>query len=174
MTDTENDAATGGAPTARHGLHLFTDGCCEPKSGDGGWAFVAYRDGVEIASAFGGVRKSANNAMEAVAILHAATWINSQAKAEAAIIWSDSASAVTGCNRWRPIWKTNGWKKITANPNIRSRTIADPELWQAIDAELSRNDSLTIAWCKGHARIDGNERADELAENGRLSMHRET
>ncbi len=157
-------------PETPNGLHVFADGCYEPNSGGGGWAFVAYRDAVEIASGFGGVQNSANNSTELIALLNAAIWINSNAKGEPAVIWSDSIYAIKGCNSWRHIWKNNGWKKIVPKANVRSRTIANSALWKAIDLQLSPNPLVTIAWCKGHFGIEGNERADELAERGRLSI----
>jgi ribonuclease HI len=151
-------------------LCVFADGCYEPGSGDGGWAFVVYRNAVEIASDSGGIRDTANSSAELIALLEAATWINSNITAEPAVIWSDSVYAVKGCNGWRHIWKNNGWKKTGPNSKGRRRTIANRDLWMAIDLQLSRNHLLTIAWCKGHSGIHGNERADELADGGRLSM----
>ncbi|MGO7704661.1 ribonuclease HI, partial [Rhizobium ruizarguesonis] len=48
MTDISNElrspAATVGIHEPQHGLHVFVEGCYEPGSGHGGWAFVAYRD----------------------------------------------------------------------------------------------------------------------------------
>lgn len=158
------------APEAGGGLHLFVDGCHEPGSGQGGWAFVVFRDAVEIACGFGGVEDTANNSMELFALLEAATWINREAAGEGAIIWSDSVYAVKGCNSRRPIWKNNGWRKSSPNGNGRKRTIANADLWKAVDLQLSRNALVTIAWCKGHSGIAGNERADALAEAGRLSI----
>jgi len=163
-------ATTVGISEGQHGLHLFVDGCYEPGSGHGGWAFVAYRDAVEIASGFGGVEDSANNSMELAAVLEAAIWINSQTTGEPATIWSDSVYVVKGCNSRRHIWKNNGWKKSSPNGNGRSRTIANAELWKAVDLQLSQNGLLAIAWCKGHFGIAGNERADALADKGRLSL----
>lgn len=151
-------------------LYVFADGCYEPVSSEGGWAFVVHRDDAEVACGFGGVKDTANNTTELIALLEAVTWINANATEEAAVVWSDSAYAVKGCNQWRHIWKNNGWKKISANAKARSRTIANPDLWKAIDGQLSRNRLLTIAWCKGHSGLAGNERADELAERGRLSL----
>ncbi|MBY3598577.1 ribonuclease H family protein [Rhizobium bangladeshense] len=163
-------ATTAGIPEAKHDLHVFVDGCFDPGSGHGGWAFVVYRDAAEIASSFGGVRDSANNSMELTAVLKAVMWINSEAMGEAATVWSDSIYAVKGCNHRRHIWKNNGWKKSSPSGNARSRTIANAELWKTVDLQLSRNALVTIAWCKGHSGISGNERADELADGGRLSI----
>ena len=174
MTGISNElrsaATSGGIPAVQQGLHVFVDGSYEPGSGHGGWAFVVYRDASEIASGFGGVKDSANNSMELTAVLKAAIWINSDASGEPATIWSDSVYAVTGCNSRRHIWKNNGWKKGSPNGNARRRTIANAELWKAVDLQLSQNALMTIAWCKGHSGIAGNERADELADRGRLSI----
>ncbi|MBA8878297.1 ribonuclease H family protein [Phyllobacterium myrsinacearum] len=149
-------------------LEIFVDGCFEPASRRGGWAFVAYRDGVEVGFDFGGEPDSSNNAMEAIAVLKAIVWIQANALKEQAIIWSDSIYAVTGCNNWLPVWKENGWKKIQANPNARRRTISNADVWKAIDLHLHRDNLINIVWCKGHSGIPGNERADELADRGRL------
>ncbi|MBM3095429.1 ribonuclease HI [Ensifer sp. T173] len=151
------------------GLHVFTDGSYEPTSAKGGWAFVVYRNGAEIASEFGGARPSADNTMELTALFKAALWVNGNASGERAIVWSDSVYAVNGCNSWRQIWKNNGWKKIVPNAKARSRTIANAELWMAIDLQLSRNPQLAVAWCKGHSGLVGNERADTLAGLARQS-----
>ncbi|WP_429126410.1 ribonuclease H family protein [Ensifer sp. 4252] len=160
---------TAGMLPSCEGLHIFTDGSYEPTSGKGGWAFVAYRDGAEIASEFGGAQSSADNTMELTALFKAALWVNGNASGERAIVWSDCVYAVNGCNSWRHIWKNNGWKKIVPNAKARSRTIANVELWMAIDLQLSRNPQLAIVWCKGHSGLVGNERADILAALGRQS-----
>lgn len=154
---------------ACHGIHIYADGCHEPVSGTGGWAFVVYRDSFEIASCSGKIERTSNNAMELSAVLEAATWANANAVGEAAILWSDSVYAVNGCNQWRHIWKNSGWRKKAPGSNARSRAIANPELWKAIDEVLCRNALLTVAWCKGHSGIPGNEKADGLAEFGRRS-----
>lgn len=124
---------------------------------------------MDVASNFGGIPDTSNNAMEVVAVLKAAIWINGNTH-EPATIWSDSVHAVRGCNDWLPIWKNNGWRKIDANTNARRRTISDRDLWKALDLQLSQNPLIDIVWCKGHSGIPGNERADGLADAGRLSM----
>jgi ribonuclease HI len=158
---------TGKDPGADRRIEVYADGCCEPSDQSGGWAFVAYRNGQEVACDFGHVTRSSNNAMELVALLRAATWIQANAPDEPSILWSDSVYAVTGCNRWRPIWKSRGWRKKGPDPKARSRSIPDRELWIAIDNALSSNQHLEVVWCKGHAGIAGNEKSDELAERGR-------
>lgn len=169
MALTDLGSGSGQVLDASIGVHVYADGCYEPRTKTGGWAFIAFRDHVEIASDFGHVDRSANNAMELTALLQAALWINHSAIGEPSILWSDSVYAVNGCNQWRPIWKNWGWRKRGSNPNARSRPVADRELWIAIDAALSANSILRVAWCKGHSGIPGNERADLLAEHGRRS-----
>jgi ribonuclease HI len=170
--ETHLTEATAGIPETGHGLHLFVDGCFEPRSGHGGWAFIAYRDGVEIGTGFGGVENGANNTMELTAVLEAAIWIGRTVPGTAAIIWSDSVYTVEGCNSWRPVWRNNSWKKSNPNGRARNRAISDAKLWKALDIELSGNPLITIAWCKGHSGIEGNERADELSDQGRRSIRR--
>jgi ribonuclease HI len=149
-------------------LQVYCDGCYEPLSDTGGWAFVVYRAGVEIASGHGGVEQTSNNAMELAALLQAALWLNANSSVGPSILWTDSAYAVNGCHRWRHIWRNRNWRKKGTDPRARSRPVPDAELWKAIDAELSKQSRITIAWCKGHAGLPGNERADRLAEAGRI------
>ena len=159
----------GNAEGAGNDIHIYTDGCYEPVSGTGGWAFVAYRGDREVASHSGREERTSNNAMELRALLEAATWVVAQASGEAASLWSDSVYVVTGCNQWRHVWRNSGWRKKSPGSKARSRLVANAELWQDIDAVLSRHERVTVAWCKGHAGIPGNEKADKLAEFGRSS-----
>lgn len=153
-------------------LQVYADGCYEPHGDTGGWGFIAYRDGVEIASGHGGIARSSNNAMELAALLEAARWLNANAPDEPSTVWTDSAYAVNGCLHWRHIWKNSNWRKKGAGSRARSRPVPDAELWKAVDAELSANGRITVAWCKGHAGLVGNERADRLAEEGRKGLAR--
>ena len=170
-SDGEGLESTGSAGAVQS-LQIYSDGCYEPRSDTGGWAFVVYRNGAEFSSGRGGVARSSNNAMELVALLEAALWLNANAVGEPAVLWTDSAYAVNGCLSWRHVWKNRNWRKKGADPKARTRPVPDAEIWQAIDAELCRNTLITVAWCKGHSGLSGNERADRLAEQGRKSLVR--
>jgi len=45
------------------------------------------------------------------------------------------------------------------------KPVINKDLWQQLDALNSERD-ITWKWVKGHAGIEGNERADELARQG--------
>jgi ribonuclease HI len=153
-----------------HGLTVFCDGGCEPNPGVGGWAFVAYRDGQEIAHDFSGIEIATNNVAELTALLRAAEWVSENVPGELATIISDSRYVVDGCNAWRHSWKAKGWKRKGADAKPANQAIANLDLWQVIDAELTSNPLISVVWCKGHAGIVGNVRADELASIGRASL----
>ncbi|RVO50833.1 ribonuclease HI [Sinorhizobium meliloti] len=140
------------------GFHVFADGACEPNPGPGGWGVAVYRDGVELASDHGGDADTTNNRMELTGLLKGIE--AAKALGAPTILWCDSQYAVKGANEWMHNWKKRGWKK-PGNEELKNI-----ELWQSIDAALSGADQLTIRWCKGHAGIVGNERADELSNMG--------
>ncbi|MDT6940713.1 ribonuclease H [Brucella pseudogrignonensis] len=140
------------------GLIVFSDGGCDPNPGAGGWGMAVYRDGVEVHSDCGGMLESTNNVMELTGMLNAIRWAASQS--EPVHILCDSQYVVNGCNDWRHGWKKHGWKR-------GKKELANADLWQEIDAALNGADQITIAWVKGHAGVEGNERADELATMGR-------
>ncbi|MDX0911936.1 ribonuclease HI [Sinorhizobium medicae] len=144
------------------GLHVFADGACEPNPGLGGWGVAVYRDGLEIASDHGGDADTTNNRMELTGLLRGIE--AAKALGPPATLWCDSQYAVKGANEWMHNWKKRGWKK-PGNEELKNI-----ELWQAIDAALSGADQITIRWCKGHAGIIGNERADELSNIGIASV----
>ncbi|MEY9328260.1 ribonuclease H family protein [Sinorhizobium fredii] len=146
------------------GLHVFADGACEPNPGPGGWGVAVYRDGVEVASDHGGDSDTTNNRMELTGLLRGIE--AAKALGAPTILWCDSQYAVKGTNEWRHGWKKNGWQRGGPNADPKNRILLNAELWQAIDAALSGADQITIRWCKGHAGIVGNERADELSNLG--------
>jgi ribonuclease HI len=144
------------------GVHVFCDGACEPNPGAGGWGFGAYIDGVESFYSHGGNVQTTNNLMELTGMLRAIEWVLEHAEGTPATIWCDSRYTVDGCNSWRWKWKARGWRR-------GKNAIANLGLWKTIDEALVGRPDITVAWCKAHIGIMGNERADELSLIGRRS-----
>lgn len=145
------------------GLVIYADGACHPNPGVGGWGFAVYRDGTEIHSDCGGDLQATNQTMELTAALMALRWFADRGVVEPVRLFSDSKYTVDGSNVWRHGWKRKGWKRG------QTATVANLELWQALDEVLTLV-PITLEWCKGHAGIVGNERADELSEIGRKAV----
>lgn len=152
------------------GVHIFCDGASVPNPGVGGWGVVVFADGVEIASLHGGDPETTNNQMELAGLLNAIEKVKqlSGISGQLVTIWCDSQYCVNGVNDWRHKWKRNGWKKSPA----ATEHVKNVDLWRAIDDALGesvhRGGNISIRWVKGHHGIAGNERADQLAEQGRL------
>lgn len=155
------------------GLHVFCDGAAVPNPGTGGWGYVAYHNGIEVDAFCGGDPSATNNQMELVGLLNAIEKAKSLARKyrAQAVVWSDSRYCVEGVNVWMKTWKARGWSKRKLNsPKRDEGGIKNLDLWKAIDASLSEDseaDEISVQWVKGHNGIAGNERADELAEQGR-------
>lgn len=152
------------------GLVIYCDGACEPNPGVGGWGFVVYRDGVEIHADCGGSNPTTNNIMELTGALMALRWLDENTAGanllhpQPARLFCDSMYVVNGCNEWRHGWKSRGWRRKGKNPEI-----ANLDLWRDLDEALTLV-PITLEWCKGHAGIIGNERADELSLEGREAV----
>jgi ribonuclease HI len=61
-----------------------------------------------------------------------------------------------GITEWLEGWKRNGWKTAARKP------VKNVDMWQRLDKEVARHD-VHWEWVKGHSGIDGNEIADQLA-----------
>jgi len=106
----------------------------------------------------GGETETTNNRMEMMAAIKALEAIKPGYKGTV-ILWTDSTYVLKGITEWIHGWKKRGWKKSDKKPVINK------DLWQQLDALNSERD-ITWKWVKGHAGIEGNERADELAREG--------
>lgn len=150
------------------GIHIFCDGASIPNPGVGGWGVVVYDNDQELRTAFGGDPETTNNQMELTGLLNAIEQAKALSDNPAVTIWCDSQYCVNGANEWRHKWKRNGWKKSPA----ATEHVKNADLWKAIDDALSitASNGILIKWVKGHADIAGNERADQLAEQGRQQV----
>ncbi len=136
------------------GLHVFTDGACDPNPCPGGWAFVVIKNGAIIHNESGSDAATTNNRMEMQAVIAAVRWMESSGYA-AVQVHSDSQYCVKGANEWRHGWARKNWM---CGENL----IPNADLWQQMSAILDAV-SVPLNWVRGHSGIPGNEAADRLA-----------
>lgn len=146
-------------------MNIYTDGSYKAASGIGGWAFVVLAGDRQVHAASGKASGASNNSFEVLALLYAMSWVSAVVPVQAVTLWSDSVYVIEGCRRWRDIWRTNGWKRISANPHRRRRPIRDLEFLQQLDVLLEQHPQVTVEWCKGHTGAVGNKLADAMARD---------
>lgn len=66
---------------------------------------------------------------------------------------------------WLANWKRRGWMTADKKP------VKNAELWQSLDEQVRRH-TVSWRWVRGHAGDPGNERADQLANQGVESVRR--
>ena len=94
--------------------------------------------------------------MELTAVIESLKLIKNPSKI---IITTDSTYVKNGITEWIHNWKLKGWKTANKKP------VKNKQLWQELDV-LTNNHQIEWKWVKGHAGHAGNERADELANEG--------
>ena len=136
-------------------VEIYTDGACSGNPGPGGWgALMIYGEHEKELS--GGEFETTNNRMELTATIEA---LNALSRSCDVILHTDSTYVKDGITKWIHSWKQRGWKTAAKKP------VKNADLWQALDDAIKRH-KVDWRWVKGHAGIDGNERADELANHG--------
>ena len=138
-------------------LVIYTDGACSGNPGPGGWG-VLMQFGNKEKTLNGGEPETTNNRMELMAAIKALEAINPEFKGTITL-WTDSTYVLKGITEWIHGWKKRGWKKSDKKPVINK------DLWQRLDV-LNAEKNINWKWVKGHAGVEGNERADELARQG--------
>lgn len=135
----------------------YTDGACSGNPGPGGWGVLLSHKSREK-ELYGGTEDTTNNRMELMAAIKALESIKPNFHGDI-IIWTDSTYVLKGITEWIYGWKKRGWKKADKKP------VVNADLWQRLDAARDGK-SVEWKWVKGHAGVEGNERADELARRG--------
>lgn len=136
-------------------VEIYTDGACSGNPGPGGWgALLLYGDNEKEIT--GGEFETTNNRMELTAAIEALKLLKRRCKVE---LHTDSTYVRDGITKWIHGWKAKGWKTAAKKP------VKNEELWRQLDEAAAKHD-IEWKWVKGHAGDPGNERADELANQG--------
>lgn len=140
-----------------HHVVAYCDGSCPVTNGPGGWGYVII-DGDEVTEGRGGSpRDETNNTMELTAAIHCLMHLwDLRVEKRPVIVCTDSQYVVNGSSHWRKEWERKGFVKVKNVP-----------LWKELYRELDRFRDCIFVWVRGHNGHYYNERADELAEEGR-------
>jgi ribonuclease HI len=136
-------------------VEIWTDGACKGNPGVGGWGALMRAGGHEK-TLFGGETLTTNNRMELTGVIEA---LKALTRPCDVIIHTDSQYVQKGISEWISGWKRRGW--ITAD----KKPVKNADLWKALD-ELAVKHTVQWKWVRGHAGDPGNERADQLANQG--------
>ena len=140
-------------------VEVYTDGACKGNPGVGGWgALLQYGD--RTRELCGGEAHTTNNRMELTAVIRALEALNRKCRIR---LHTDSKYVQQGITEWIHAWKKRGWKTADKKP------VKNEDLWRQLD-ELAREQDIEWLWVKGHAGHAGNERADDLANQGVASV----
>jgi ribonuclease HI len=141
--------------TDKKRVAIWSDGACSGNPGPGGWGVVLLCDGHEK-DLKGGEAETTNNRMELTAAIEGLSALKQPSIVD---FYTDSQYVRGGVMGWVKSWKKNGWKTSDRKP------VKNIDLWQKLDA-LCQKHEIRWHWVKGHAGTHGNERADELANEG--------
>ena len=136
-------------------IDIYTDGACRGNPGPGGWgALLIYKDTDK--AIYGCEKNTTNNRMEMTAIIEALKIVKMDCNIT---LYTDSKYVMDGITKWLHNWKKKGW--MTSN----KKPVKNKDLWQVLEESISKH-NIEWRWVKGHAGIPGNEKADELANQG--------
>ncbi|MCP5206645.1 MAG: ribonuclease HI [Hahellaceae bacterium] len=140
-------------------IRVFTDGACKGNPGKGGWGAVL-RYGEHVKEICGGEPATTNNRMELMGAIKALESLKEPCEVD---IFTDSQYLRKGITEWIFAWQKNGWKTSARKP------VKNADLWQTIWKLVSFH-KVNWHWVKAHAGHPENERADELANEGVLTI----
>jgi ribonuclease HI len=136
-------------------VQIYTDGACRGNPGPGGWGVLMLSKGVER-ELCGGEPSTTNNRMELTAAIRGLSALNRECQVA---LYTDSEYVRRGITEWIEVWKKRGWKTASRKP------VKNVDLWKQLDA-MAVGHNVSWHWVKGHSGDPGNERADELANEG--------
>ena len=134
---------------------VYTDGACKGNPGPGGWGVLMIA-GVHRRELCGGESLTTNNRMELMAAIEALRALKRKSSVR---LITDSSYVKQGIETWIHGWKRNGWRTAAKAP------VKNADLWQTLD-DLNASHQVEWRWVKGHSGDPGNERADQLSNDG--------
>jgi len=138
---------------------IYTDGACKGNPGPGGWGVIlSYKSTVK--EIYGGEPNTTNNRMELMAAIQALETLTKPCSVQ---LNTDSKYVMQGITEWIGNWKKRGWKTASKTP------VKNEDLWRRLDAAIQRH-TIEWFWVKGHSGHKDNDRADELANLGIVSL----
>lgn len=142
-------------------MEIYTDGACRGNPGAGGWAALLRR-GTDEKEIHGAEPHTTNNRMELTAVIRALEALRRPVDAR---VYTDSEYVRRGVTEWLASWKARGWRTADKKP------VKNQDLWQRLD-ELMAPHRIEWRWVPGHAGVEGNERADQLANEAIDALER--
>lgn len=148
---------------------VYTDGACDNRSGCGGWGVhIPPNEMVEYELNFSGpIENCKSNKAEIIAaakgLQHVQTFLPMGENINITI-YTDSKYVINGITQWIYAWEKKSWKTAEGTP------VKNKEEWQELATvikALPKGVNLTWKHVKSHSGNYGNERADELAIEGR-------
>ncbi len=133
-------------------VRVYTDGACSGNPGPGGWGVVLESCG-HTRELLGAQEHTTNNRMELQAAIEALNSLTEPCEVE---IVTDSTYLKNGMQSWLVNWKRKGWKTSEGKP------VKNQDLWRQLDALVATH-RVRWHWVRGHTGVEGNERADALA-----------
>jgi ribonuclease HI len=134
---------------------MYTDGACRGNPGPGGWGTVLRCNGHERRM-HGGEAATTNNRMELMAAIQGLETLREPC---AVTLFTDSNYVRQGLTEWLPVWRSRNWR--TAD----KKAVKNQDLWQRLEAAAQRH-RIDWRWVKGHSGDEGNDLADQLANDG--------
>jgi ribonuclease HI len=134
----------------------YTDGGCRvSERSPGGWGIYIRPPKGDAIEKFGGAIDTNSTIMELTAVKIALELLPKDIKVT---VFSDSQEILSYCEKSIPIWRQNGWKNIPRE--------LDPLLKAISSSWEDKNLTITWTWVRSHNGNAGNERADQLADQG--------
>jgi ribonuclease HI len=140
-------------------IEIYTDGACKGNPGPGGWGALL-RFGQHEKALFGGESSTTNNRMELLAAIKALEALKRPSQVD---LYTDSQYLRKGITEWLANWKARGWRTAARKP------VKNEDLWRALDQAVAPH-KINWHWVKGHSGHTGNDRADQLANEGIRQM----